>query len=187
MAIRHLAPGMAESVRQVWKDTIVVADKFHVIQLFSKYLERARKRSTFQGSHKQGRHAQRLLHTPPSRLKPFEKEELDQWFKQDKTIHCVYHSLQNMRSVYNCPSEIGVSALSEWISTHLFSPIPVVRSIAKTIIQWRSEIEAYFTYRYTNARIEGTHNRIKVLKRRAYGYRNMQRFATRIRLECKTA
>src|ERR1700730_9528979 len=121
---------MAESVRQVWKDTIVVADKFHVIQLFSKYLERARKRSTFQGSHKQGRHAQRLLHTPPSRLKPFEKEELDQWLKQDRTIHYVYHSLQDMRNVYNCRSEIGMSALSEWISTHLFSPIPAVRSIA---------------------------------------------------------
>ncbi|RNB46902.1 ISL3 family transposase, partial [Brevibacillus agri] len=44
-----------------------------------------------------------------------------------------------------------------------------------------------FSFRVTNAPIEGTHNKVKVIKRRAYGYRNIERFKIRIRLECKPA
>jgi hypothetical protein len=33
--------------------------------------------------------------------------------------------------------------------------------------------------------MEGTNNLIKTLKRRAYGFRNINRFAQRIRLECR--
>lgn len=53
VVVTDLAPGMAETVRQVWKNTLVVADKFHVIQLFSKSLEAARKRNYARGTHRQ--------------------------------------------------------------------------------------------------------------------------------------
>ncbi|OQP01041.1 hypothetical protein B1689_06250, partial [Geobacillus sp. 44C] len=35
---------------------------------------------------------------------------------------------------------------------------------------------SYFLCPYTNARIEGTNHKIKNIKRRAYGYRNRERF-----------
>lgn len=188
VVVTDLAPGMATTVHQIWSSTTVVADKFHVIQLFSKYLEQARKRTTFRGTHKQGRHAQRLLHTPPVNLKEEEVKELETWLANDPALQDLYKALQGMRSVYAYACETdGKQALTKWISTHLVSNTASVRSIAKTIVQWRSEIAAYFTHRYTNARIEGTHNRIKVLKRRAYGYRNLTKFTLRIRLEGKPA
>ncbi|MED4987093.1 transposase, partial [Geobacillus stearothermophilus] len=34
-----------------------------------------------------------------------------------------------------------------------------------------------------NGKMEGTNNKIKLMKRRGYGYRNIQRFAWRVRLE----
>ncbi|MBG9568057.1 transposase, partial [Brevibacillus agri] len=67
VVVTDLAPGMAETVRQVWKHTLVVADKFHVIQLFSKALEATRKRTHARGTHRRGRHEQRLLHTIPDK------------------------------------------------------------------------------------------------------------------------
>ncbi|WP_160315651.1 transposase, partial [Geobacillus stearothermophilus] len=36
---------------------------------------------------------------------------------------------------------------------------------------------------YSNGKMEGTNNKIKLMKRRGYGYRNIQRFALRVRLE----
>ncbi|WNQ12206.1 transposase [Paenibacillus aurantius] len=54
-------------------------------------------------------------------------------------------------------------------------------------MKWRAEIESYFQYRVSNAPMEGTNNKIKVLKRRAYGYSSMRHFETRIRMECKSA
>ncbi|MDP9238049.1 MAG: transposase [Chloroflexota bacterium] len=38
----------------------------------------------------------------------------------------------------------------------------------------------YWRYPITNAVVEGKHNRVKVLKRRAYGYRNNRTFQYRI-------
>ncbi|OAH54294.1 ATP-dependent protease [Domibacillus aminovorans] len=38
-------------------------------------------------------------------------------------------------------------------------------------------------YPESNGKAEGTNNKIKLIKRRAYGYRNMERFKLRIRLE----
>ncbi|WP_412677724.1 transposase [Brevibacillus agri] len=82
VVVTDLAHRMAETVRGVWKDATVVADKFHVIQLFSKSLEAARKRTRSRGTHRRGRHEQRLLHTSPDKLKPEEQEELKAWFSR---------------------------------------------------------------------------------------------------------
>ena len=38
----------------------------------------------------------------------------------------------------------------------------------------------YWHFPLTNALVEGKHNRLKVLKRRAYGYRNDRTFLLRI-------
>ncbi len=47
---------------------------------------------------------------------------------------------------------------------------------------WRQEILNYFDHPYTNGFLEGKNNRIKVIKRVAYGYRNPANFRQRILL-----
>jgi len=47
---------------------------------------------------------------------------------------------------------------------------------------WRGEILNYFDHPYTNGFVEGKNNRIKVIKRVAYGYRNANNFRERILL-----
>ena len=47
---------------------------------------------------------------------------------------------------------------------------------------WRRKILNYFDHRYTNGFVEGKNNRIKVIKRMAYGYRNSHSFRQRILL-----
>ncbi len=51
---------------------------------------------------------------------------------------------------------------------------------AGTLHRWHREILNYWQHPITNAVVEGKHNRVKVLKRRAYGYRNQQTFLLRI-------
>jgi len=47
---------------------------------------------------------------------------------------------------------------------------------------WQGEILNYFDHPYTNGFVESKNNRIKVIKRVAYGYRNAQNFRQRILL-----
>jgi transposase len=47
---------------------------------------------------------------------------------------------------------------------------------------WRNEIPNYFVHRVTNGFVEGMNNQIKVIKRRAYGYLNIDNLRRRILL-----
>ena len=51
---------------------------------------------------------------------------------------------------------------------------------AKTMQNWYRGILNTFDCPYTNGFTEGINNKIKVLKRNAYGYRNFERFRKRI-------
>ena len=48
------------------------------------------------------------------------------------------------------------------------------------MLTWITGILNSFTTKFTNGFTEGCNNKIKVLKRNAYGYRNFKRFRNRI-------
>ncbi|MFV8291126.1 transposase [Aerococcus viridans] len=58
-----------------------------------------------------------------------------------------------------------------------------LKRVLRTFIRLQRFISNTFKYKHsTNGRIEGLSNKIKVLKRIAYGYRNLHNFGTRILL-----
>jgi transposase len=58
------------------------------------------------------------------------------------------------------------------------------RSWNRKLSLWRDEILAYFDDPVTNAFSEGITNKIKVIKRSAYGYRNPERYRLKVLLAC---
>ena len=50
----------------------------------------------------------------------------------------------------------------------------------KTLHCWWESVLNYFDQRLTNGPVEGINNKIKLIKRRAYGYRNVTNFRNRI-------
>ena len=60
-----------------------------------------------------------------------------------------------------------------------------MRASLKTLRKHLPFIENSFIYPYNNGRIEGNKNKIKVLNRVAYGYRNFQNYRKRILLHFK--
>ena len=58
--------------------------------------------------------------------------------------------------------------------------IPEFKELLHILSNWREEILNYFDYRITNGFVEGKNNRIKTIKRMAYGYRNLDNFRLRI-------
>ena len=187
VVITDLAPGMADTIREVWPKTVVVADKFHVLCLFFHKLNTQRKLSMDNPTkHKAVRFRKKLLTTDPKNLTAQEQEELAKLLESNWKLSDLYQGLQEIRSIYSCTNTAdGIKRFREWLLMRMFDGCGAVRNIAKTLSQWTDEVTAYFSYRVTNAPMEGTNNLIKTLKRRAYGYRNMERFTLRIRLECR--
>lgn len=66
-------------------------------------------------------------------------------------------------------------AMSDWINSAYDCGIPRFVKCAKTMQNWLTGILDSFTKPLTNGFIEGCNNKIKVLKRNAYGYRDFNR------------
>ena len=71
-------------------------------------------------------------------------------------------------------------AMSEWIDSAWDCGLPRFKKCAETMINWMTGILNSFSSPVTNGFTEGCNNKIKVLKRNAYGYQNFNRFRNRI-------
>ena len=58
--------------------------------------------------------------------------------------------------------------------------LPEFKELLHTLDNWQEGILNYFDYPITNGLVEGKNNRIKTIKRMAYGCRNMDNFRLRI-------
>ncbi len=62
--------------------------------------------------------------------------------------------------------------------------IPSFLAFANGLRDWRQELLAYFDQPTTNGYAEGVINKIKVIKRRAYGLPSFNSFRSRILVAC---
>ena len=76
--------------------------------------------------------------------------------------------------------ESARNALAEWVKNAEHCGILPFEKCAETIRNWYTGISNSFSTSITNGFTEGCNNKIKVLKRNAYGYKNFNRFRNRI-------
>lgn len=77
-------------------------------------------------------------------------------------------------------SEKSIKLLSDWILMAQDSELTEFISCANTLCNWSNGICNSIKFSYSNGFTEGCNNKIKVLKRNAYGYKNFNRFRNRI-------
>ena len=71
--------------------------------------------------------------------------------------------------------------LTKWISKCIMKNIPEFVEVAGTISRWKEYIiNSFIDERYSNGYTEGVNNKIKVMKRIAFGYKNFTLFRARI-------
>lgn len=92
VVVTDLAPGIAETIIDVWPEVDIVADKFHVIQLLTRTIEQTRKLISKEDKHKKIRHQRRLLMTLPSKLKDNELEERDCLLEDQPKLQELYQA-----------------------------------------------------------------------------------------------
>ncbi|OZS77346.1 ISL3 family transposase, partial [Tetzosporium hominis] len=104
--------------------------------------------------------------------------------REDEFIKDIYYGLQHMRFVLKSTTSGQASRrLKEWIDRFMFHPCGPLAKIAKAVIVRQREMENTILSPFSNGKIEGTNNKIKLIKRRAFGYRNLNNFFTRLKLE----
>lgn len=110
-----------------------------------------------------------------------EKEQLQQALEINKPLAMAYYLKEELRLLWAQNSvEKAKDFLGKWVAKAYASGIMVLKKIANTLLAHRSGIFAWFKYPISTGPLEGLNNKIKVLKRQAYGYRDNEFFKLKI-------
>ncbi|MGI6554271.1 MAG: ISL3 family transposase [Bacillota bacterium] len=176
-----------QAVKQAFPQARIVIDRFHYIRNCIWALDKVRKNVQQCLPYEKARflkYSKRLLLSHPDNLSNDGKLRLANILLFDERIRLAYVLKEKfMDFVRSKDKNEAEKKLSQWLQMVNTYKINEFSYLAKTILNWKEEILNSFTVPYTNACIEGFNNKIKVIKRNAFGFRNFSRFRTRI-LHC---
>jgi transposase len=191
-----------KAIHEVLPDATVIADRFHVVRAIDTAAQKVRVRhgrkprteriSRDGGTSRQHNPANdpaiyraRFTFQKRSRtLTDHERDVLDQLFTRAPEAGVAYWFKEAFSAVYDAPNrKEAARRLAIWEHNLAAAP-PELQAVWRTLTHWRDPILAYFPDRLTNAFAEGSTNKIKVLKRAAYGMRNPHRYRHRVLLAC---
>jgi len=176
------------SVRRHCKNAEVVFDKFHVYKYLSDAIEAVRRHEQAICDDKTGaliKGTRWLWLKSPKNLKRKQKHTLNEIMALNKHLQRAYLLKEDFEAFYDCDNqEDAASFLKYWMRRCKQSGLAPFIKLAKRLKRWYDGIMAYFKYRITNAVAEGINNKIKVLKRRSYGFRDEEYFFLKILNAC---
>jgi transposase len=168
-------------------DAKIVFDHFHVIKLFNDKLSDLRRavyREATDVMHKEVLKGTRwLLLKNPENLdsEKDEKRRLEEAFSLNKPLAVAYYLKDDLRRFWEQPGRRFATAfLDGWLRRAEASGIKVLKQMAKTLAAHRSGLLAYYEAMISSGPMEGTNNKIKTMKRQAYGFRDKEFFKLKI-------
>ena len=64
------------------------------------------------------------------------------------------------------------------------TPIPTIQTLGATLDSWKEEIVRMWRFTKNNAITEGFHNKMEMISRRAFGFKNFENYRLRVRVLC---
>jgi transposase len=166
----------------------IVADRFHVMQLVSQELNSLRNQEirnldTYPNQterterQKLLRSSKYALLKPEANLTDKQKVILEQVKAISPTLAHLHQQKEEFRDIFETATdwEAGVTRLAQWLSQ---AEATFQESVA-TIDRWFEEVTNYFEHHTTSGVVEGINNKLKLIKRSGYGFRNFAKFELR--------
>ena len=162
----------------------LVFDRFHVVKHLNETLEKIRKSEKVQAPASEEalwRHTRYLLGKTKSSLTPKQQERLRSLLQKNATIATVYNLSTGFSKIWEVPTLRGAKiSLTRWLQRANKIEHEAMESFCKLVENHREGILNYQLYPLTNGPQEGFNNKLNVLRRRAYGYRNVDWFSLKI-------
>ena len=175
-------------VQQYFPNAKIVADRFHVIRLMHHMCMQ-----TYQSidpTIKSKRGLLAALRTNPDNLTLDKLKRRNELLERQPAIAAVYHFKRQLHRLLmkktltakRCRKVIPlylkmIAALKE-------SGFKKLVTLGKTLYQWREEIARMWRFSKSNGITEGFHRKMKLIQRRAYGFRNFENYRLRVRVLC---
>lgn len=187
-AVEYFACDMYKPYKEVCRDWMrkatIVVDKYHWIREATWALENVRKRVQKKFSKKYRiyfKHSRKLLLMDSKKLTDEQRIQISLMLSTSADLSTAYYLKEDFYKILKLEERSEAKKrLSNWISWAEETQIPEFKAAITAYHNWFSEILNSFGTTITNGFTEGCNNKIKVLKRNAYGYKNFNRFKKRI-------
>lgn len=201
----HLGPQLCASIEcistDMWKgysnacrkwipdaDSKLVADRFHIERYLGAAIDEVR-----QYEHKQltRQKDERLKGTkwqwlmPAKSLPDDQRLNFEQLRKSDLRTAQAYGMRESFRHFWQMHDvEQARQHFENWYNWIMRTSMLPMRRIAKMLKRNLAHVLNYIKYRVSNSRAEGINNKIQTVKKKAYGFRSLQRFTNSIYFHC---
>lgn len=162
----------------------VVADRFHVMQNLNKALDNCRKKEKRSSNNEEiWKNAKYTLLKNKKDLKDEEHTILKKICEASETLKKCYDLKEAFREIFNTMDsrEEAQKKLYKWIFEVIKSDLEEYYGFIKTLMNWQDNIINYFVNRLTSGFVEGVNNKIKLIKRKAFGFVNFENFRIKIK------
>jgi transposase len=188
--IRAVATDMSsayyKAVRTNLPDATHVFDRFHIVKLMNDKLT-ALRRQLFREADESEKDVLKgtrwLLLKLPQNLDQdrHEQQRLQAALALNKPLATGYYLKEDLRQIWEQKGKRAAGTfLTDWCRRATASGIKVLQTMAKTLDQHRAGILAWYNYRISTGPLEGLNNKIKTLKRQAYGFLDLEYFKLKL-------
>lgn len=194
-----MSNGFVSVSRKNFPNARICIDPFHVIKRLNEMVDHVRLRYQHQfqdagdtESLKKVKSIARLLKTKEYNQVAYwgsrfhdNKQRLQDAFDVAPDLLEAYEALQFFHDILaSFPYSVQHEELTEWIRQYTASEVEEIHSAACTIRHWRGYIQNSWKHSKSNGLNEGLNNKVKVLKRVAFGLHSFEGFRKRILLTC---
>ena len=171
-------------VHRLMPNAEIVADRFHVMKLVNQELNRARNAfvrkptdlpegitpETAKAAMKNSKYA---LLKPEENLTDNQRDKLAEVKAVSPQLAAMHQHKEAFRALFD-QNDSGQATLDFllWMA----NAQALFQSSVGTMTRWFGEILQYFEHRTTSGVVEGINNKLKLIKRSGYGFRNFERF-----------
>jgi transposase len=183
-----LAANYRSLIRKHFPNAKIVADRFHVIRVVQHHFLAAWREIDPAGSWNRGLIS--LIRRREDRLAPEQRQRLQVYLHQHPAVEAIYtfwHSIWELLSKRQGTAQWcrrWIRRLLDYIHQLNTCGIQPLESLGRTLGSWSGEIAAMWRFTKNNGTTEGFHNKMEMLSRRAFGFRNFENYRLRVRVMC---
>lgn len=164
------------------KKVQIIVDRFHVAKLYGKGLDELRKKELARlrkalpkEQYKELGGVMWILRKRPDDLTSKDQETLDKLFQYSPILQQAYQLKNELTALFDSDLDRrrGKQRITGWMNRVKKSSVRCFDAFLKTLETYKDEVVNYFLDRLTSGFVEGLNNKIKVIKRRCYGLKNI--------------
>jgi len=181
-----LSAAFIASVYENCPDAVHVFDHFHVVKLMNDKLDVIRKAQYHMEKDINKRKVLKgtrylLLMNGTDIYDTKYKTRLENALEMNRPLSQAYYLKEHLKEIWmQISKEEAENVILDWVAQATESKVPLLIKMANTIMAHRTGILAWYDCHISTGKVEGINNKIKVMKRNAYGFRDDKYFKLRL-------